>query len=91
MRKRKDEEFPKCRIIFVFIFCVLLAKAHKTFSASRLTGQIFLKVAALCNRRDIFFVPADGSRLEIWPFFGDWCAGRDFPDVTKNKKAKKVQ
>ncbi len=55
MRKRKDEEFPKCRIIFVFSFRVLLAETPKTFSASRLTGQIFLKWL-LCVTVGTFFL-----------------------------------
>jgi hypothetical protein len=55
MRKRKDEEFPKCRIIFVFIFRVLLAETPKTLSASRLTGQIFLKWL-LCVTVGTFFL-----------------------------------
>jgi hypothetical protein len=71
MRKRKDEEFSKCRIIFVFIFRVLLAETPKTLSASRLTRQIFLKWLLCVTVGTFFFVPADGSRLEIWPFFGD--------------------
>jgi hypothetical protein len=55
IRKRKDEEFPKCRIIFVFIFRVLLAETPKTFSASRLTGQIFFKWL-LCVTVGTFFL-----------------------------------
>jgi hypothetical protein len=55
MRKRKDEEFPKCRIIFVFIFRVLLAETPKTFSASRLTGQFFFKWL-LCVTVGLFFL-----------------------------------
>jgi hypothetical protein len=70
MRKRKDEEFPKCQIIFVFIFRVLLAETPKTFSASRLMGQFFLYGCFVLSSGH-FFVPADGSRLEIWLFFGD--------------------
>ncbi len=62
MRKRKDEEFPKCRIIFVSIFRVLLAETPKTFSASRLTGQFFFKWL-LCVTVGTFVCPGGRQSL----------------------------
>ncbi len=55
MRKRKDEEFPKCRIIFVFIFRVLLAETPKTFKCEPSDGTIFLKWL-LCVTVGTFFL-----------------------------------
>jgi hypothetical protein len=87
LKERKDEKFPKCRIIFVFIYRVLLAETQKTFSAIRLTGQIFFSVAAVCNCRDFF--------LSRWPEVA-WKFGHfsvtEVPlgkFLTEQKKAKK--
>ena len=90
MRKRKDEEFPKCRIIFVFIFRVLLAETPKTFSASRLTGQIFSKWL-LCVTVGTFFL---SRRTAVAWKFGRFSV-TEVPVGTfltgQKKNAKKVQ
>ncbi len=88
MRKRKDEEFPKFRIIFVFIFRVLLAETPKTFSASRLTEQIFFEWLLCVTVGTFFFCPGGRQSLGNLPVFR-WLKCRSELSWRERKKKQK--